>query len=146
MISGFLRKWWQLMAAVVVLLLVATVVPNPILADVQARTLAPLPPQAAVKINFPNGGFTYSPANVTIAVGDEVEWQGAGGPGGDFTSHPLVSDEGLWPVQSSGTVFTFKFTQPGLYHFHCQIHGPIGMKGTVLVVGGQRTYLPLAIR
>ncbi len=78
-------------------------------------------------------GFHYSPANVLIHPGDHVVWNG------DFTMHPLVSDEGLWPTVSTGSKFEFIFTTPGVYHFHCFFHGPIGMKGTVTV--GYYAYL-----
>ncbi len=80
-------------------------------------------------------GLEYSPANVFIHPGETVEWQG------DFTSHPLVSDEGLWTMVSTGTDFSFTFNTPGVYHFHCFYHVSLGMKGTVTV--GYRALLPL---
>lgn len=76
-------------------------------------------------------GTVYSPTQVTIAVGDTVEWQG------DFSSHPLVSDDGLWPTHSTGMVFDFAFTTPGTFRFHCQVHGGpngIGMAGEVIAL------------
>ena len=93
---------------------------------------------------FPVNGFNYSPSDITIAVGEDVEWSGP------FAFHPLVSDDGLWPVQSSGDSFRFTFTQPGTYRYHCQIHGGaggVGMSGVIRVVGGlRRTYLPTVVR
>lgn len=83
-------------------------------------------------------GITYSPAIVVVAPGDTVEWRG------DFSSHPLVSQEGLWPTQSSGTSFSHTFDSFGTYHFFCQIHGPFGMRGQVLV--SEAVYLPLLVR
>ena len=79
-------------------------------------------------------GFHYSPSNVFIHPGDHIVWDG------DFTSHPLVSDEGLWPTNSTGTEFEYVFNKPGVYHFHCFFHGPIGMVGSVTV--GFFDYLP----
>ncbi len=142
MVADLLRRRYRLMAVVVLVLLAALVVPKALLANAQSRASAQQQSGAIFTVDFPNGGISYSPQNIRISVGDEVQWQGAGGLGGDFTSHPLVSDEGLWPVQSTGTTFTFKFTQAGLYQYHCQIHGPLGMVGTVLVVGNDRSYLP----
>jgi len=83
-------------------------------------------------------GFHYSPNNVRLSPGDTVKWQG------DFTMHPLVSDESLWPMVDTGTEFTFTFNSPGIYHFHCFFHGSFGMNGTVTV--GFFEYLPLVHR
>ena len=88
-------------------------------------------------------GFQYSPKQVTISPGDSVTWQG------DFTMHPLVSDEGLWQTVNSGATFTHTFDTPGTYHFHCFIHGGaggVGMSGTVVVEaggGGFSVFLPI---
>ncbi len=86
-------------------------------------------------------GFNYSPKVLLIPLGDTVKWQG------DFTMHPLVSDESLWTTVSSGTEFTHTFSTPGIYHFHCFFHGAaggVGMSGTV--IAGVLEYLPLAIK
>ena len=42
-------------------------------------------------------GAVYSPKDVFIHPGDSVHWQG------DFSMHPLVSDDALWATVSSGT-------------------------------------------
>lgn len=76
----------------------------------------------------------YSPANVMIKPGENVAWQG------DFTMHPLVSDDGLWTTVNTGTQFEFIFNTPGIYHFHCMIHGAFGMVGIVAVGFGE--FLP----
>ncbi len=81
----------------------------------------------------------YSPANVTIAVGDTVTWEGS------FEDHPLVSDDGLWPTQSTDTTFSHTLLNAGFYRFHCAIHGGPGgegMSGVVLVTWPDRVYLP----
>ena len=40
-------------------------------------------------------------------------------------------------------IFSHTFTQPGLYHFHCRVHGVLfNMRGSVLVA--YRDYLPFA--
>ena len=85
---------------------------------------------ATTLIQFGGGhGASYSPAQATIKVGDTVEWQG------DFSIHPLVSDDGLWAPVSTGSVFSFTFTMPGTFHFHCQVHEALGMAGQVIVAG-----------
>ena len=70
-------------------------------------------------------GLIYSPAQVTISAGRTVEWVG------DFSVHPLVSDDGLFATVSSGSAFSFTFSSPGSYKFHCQVHEALGMKGQV---------------
>ena len=83
-------------------------------------------------------GFTYSPKDVRIRPGDSIEWMG------DFTMHPLVSEDGLWQTVDTGADFTFTFNQPGVYKFHCFFHNSIGMNGTITV--GYYAYLPLIVR
>ena len=88
-------------------------------------------------------GFHYSPADISIAVGDEVEWLGP------LAFHPLVSDENLWSTPSTGDSFRFVFTKPGIYRFHCQIHGGslgVGMSGIVRVGMPVRIHLPVVFK
>ena len=86
---------------------------------------------------------SYSPATVTIQTGEDVTWRGG------FLSHPLVSQDGLWPTVGSGAEFSHTFTQPGEYWFYCDFHGGPngqGMSGKVIVVDTQRLFLPLINR
>jgi plastocyanin len=80
-------------------------------------------------------GLNYSPKNVTIRQGDTVEWQGS------FSTHPLVSDSGLWTTVNSGSTFSYTFNHPGVYHFHCFFHGSLGMVGMVVTV--EPLFLPV---
>lgn len=80
-------------------------------------------------------GIIYSPANIFINPGDHVRWEG------DFTMHPLVSDNNLWITVNTGSQFEFVFTTPGVYQFHCFFHGAFGMAGTVTV--GYRVFIPV---
>lgn len=80
-------------------------------------------------------GLVYSPKDVLISPGGHVIWEG------DFVMHPLVSDNALWTTVSSGSQFEFIFNTPGVYHFHCLIHGTLfGMAGTVTV--GHQEFVP----
>jgi plastocyanin len=88
-------------------------------------------------------GRTYTPAVVLISAGDTVTWTGSGTT---FTAHPLVSDDGLWPVQNTGTTFSYTFNQPGVYRYYCSLHGAaggIGMSGKVIVVSGPLHFVSL---
>ncbi len=85
-------------------------------------------------------GFTYSPASLTVAVGDRVVIAASGG-------HPLNQvDLSNWTAGITGTVsggwgsltstHTFSATTVGTVYYMCGFHGPSGMKGTITVVSG----------
>ena len=98
-------------------------------------------PLDAVTINFTC--CSYSPAEITIAVNDTVTWQG------DFASHPLVSEDGLWAMQTSGTTFSHTFLTAGTYRFYCNFHGGPGgveMSGEIIVTSQVAIFLPLITR
>ena len=72
--------------------------------------------------------FTFMPMSMTIKAGSTVTWANK-----DDEPHTVVSDTGLF---RSGAVdtdesFTFKFDQPGTYHYTCTIHPR--MVGTIVV-------------
>lgn len=69
----------------------------------------------------------YSPAMMTIAVGDTVTWTWKGA-----NRHSVTFDDGTTsPTQSSGT-FLRIFSATGTYPYHCVVHG-VAMSGTVTV-------------
>lgn len=99
---------------------------------------------AAADVTVVSGASTltttaFSPANFQVSLAKAtVTWYN-----GDFSSttyggvtgvtHHLREDNGLF---DSGTLapqgrFSFKFTQPGTYTYHCTIHP--GMVGTITV-------------
>jgi|GEM_PF-2497185 len=73
-------------------------------------------------------GDNYVPANLTVTVGDTIEWQGA------FNFHPLASTsvpDGAEEFQNStGTVFSYVVTVAGDYEYICTVHDVIGMTGS----------------
>jgi len=78
----------------------------------------------------------FTPAELTINVGDTVTWTNAGG------FHNVVSDaqDGNGdPIFSSGTAtaadwtYQFTFDTAGTYTYVCQPHAAIGMVGTITV-------------
>lgn len=92
------------------------------------------PSQAATTHDVEIVNFTFSPATVTIAVGDTVRWTEK-----DGAFHSSTSDTGLWNSGSlplDGT-FSFLFPTAGEYPYHCSPHP--GMTGTVVVQGGAPT-------
>ena len=86
---------------------------------------------------------SYTPSEVVIQPGETVEWDG------DFSMHPLVSDDGLWPTHMGDTPFTWTFPMTGTFLFHCAIHGGfggVGMSGRVVVKEfPNKVYLPVVL-
>lgn len=75
--------------------------------------------------------FAFSPDPLTVPVGATVTWTN-----GDEAAHTATSDIGAFgsAVLSQGQSFSFKFSAPGTYAYHCDIH-PY-MKGTIIVSAG----------
>src|ERR1035438_1415822 len=85
---------------------------------------------ATANVLVGSGGLVFTPATTNIAVNDRVIWNWAG------NNHSTTSDtNGLWDslVNNSPHSFTNTFTSPGIFPYHCTIHGSLGMKGTILV-------------
>jgi glucose/arabinose dehydrogenase/plastocyanin len=95
-----------------------------------AHLAAPATAVAATVWDVRIAGFAFSPASVTIGVGDTVRWTEMDGAG-----HSSTSDTGLWDSGSlllNGT-FSFTFNAPGTYPYHCTPH-PF-MTGRVIAQG-----------
>ncbi len=83
------------------------------------------------------GAGRFEPAELTVPVGGSVNWFWPPGSVG----HNIVPDDGDSPPQSGAPAdwpkwHVFQFTAPGVYHYHCSVHGGpggVGMSGTVTV-------------
>ena len=84
-------------------------------------------------------GLTFDPPDVTINEGDSVHWTGLMG----IFVHTVaeVDDENAVVYNGDGfhsavaaSEFTFTFTTPGLYHYICEPHVAVEMRGTVTVI------------
>ncbi len=78
-------------------------------------------------------GNRFTPANVTISAGQYVTWKNE-----DTVIHTSTSDTGVTPAWNSGTLatgqtYTVYFSTPGIYPYHCSIHGAAVMSGTITV-------------
>ncbi len=77
-------------------------------------------------------GFAFSPAAVTVQVGDTVRWTN-----NDGATHDVVRTEapGTWNSGNLGNGATYErvFDTPGVFAYVCSHHG--GMTGTVTVEG-----------
>jgi plastocyanin len=88
---------------------------------------------------------TYSPAKITIRVGETVEWENVGNSVHHASSDPssavnpadVSSPPGAKPFDSGflqpGQTFTFTFKYPGTYRYICAPHETSGMMGEVVV-------------
>jgi len=72
--------------------------------------------------------FMFSPMTLTVKAGSKVTWTNM-----DDEPHTVVSDTALFRSGAMDTneSFSFKFDQPGTYHFTCSIHPR--MIGTIVV-------------
>jgi plastocyanin len=77
-------------------------------------------------------GYKFSPADLTIAVGDTVTWTNH-----DTAPHNIVITDGpekfTSPNLQTGQTFSHTFTQAGKYSYYCSIHPD--MKATITVTG-----------
>jgi plastocyanin len=74
--------------------------------------------------------FSFTPADLTVSVGDTVTWTND-----DDFAHTVTSRDGLFDSGdlAGGQTFQFTFTEPGTYPYVCNIHP--NMTATVTVEG-----------
>jgi plastocyanin len=83
------------------------------------------------------GGNRFEPAEFTVSAGGTVNWVWSPGS----TGHGIVADDGESPPPSGAPAdwpkwHVFTFTRPGVYRYHCSVHGAsggVGMSGTITV-------------
>jgi cytochrome c oxidase subunit 2 len=75
----------------------------------------------------------FQPQNVTVAVGQVVQWTNSGS-----SVHNVTFDNKGVPASSTmsgGDKYELKFSKPGTYHYVCTFHVSVGMQGTITVTG-----------
>lgn len=84
-----------------------------------------------------NGKAYFSPDKLTVEPGDTVTFVNAQDDAHEvmFVSVPKgVNEMIMSPMhEKKGDKFSYKFTIPGTYEFHCHPHEAIDMKGTLIV-------------
>jgi plastocyanin len=72
---------------------------------------------AAPEVKIDN--FTFTTPSITVPAGTEVTWVNR-----DDIPHTVVSQDGVFKSKALDTddKFSFKFSQPGTYHYFCSIH------------------------
>ncbi len=83
-------------------------------------TTAPTTPTTAASGNAVKiVNFGFSPATLTIKAGASVTWTNTT----TSTPHTVTSNTGVFDhPMSPGDTFSFTFSQPGTYKYHCMIH------------------------
>lgn len=81
--------------------------------------------------------FSFTPASVTVNVGDSVTWRNTGGDPHTATSNTTGFDTG---TLNPGTSKTIVFGTAGTFDYHCAIHP--SMRGTVTVLAAIVTPVP----
>jgi plastocyanin len=71
----------------------------------------------------------FDPPTLTVAAGSTVHWTNHG-----QHTHTITSDKGDWGSKElgAGDVYSYTFSQPGTYPYHCEEH-PKEMRGTIVV-------------
>jgi plastocyanin len=83
-------------------------------------------------VTIATGNFAFSPATVTIKVGDSVQWTLRDGSH-TTTSGTAPTPDGLWnQVVTADAPVSIPFNQAGEFRFFCRFH-PDAMQGTVIV-------------
>lgn len=72
--------------------------------------------------------FSFSPASLTVKVGDTVTWTNQDSMGHSATADDDSFDTGVF---SNGESKNVTFEKPGTYAYHCSVHS--NMKGTIIV-------------
>lgn len=78
--------------------------------------------------------FQFSPATLTINVGDSVTWTN----NASQTPHTATADGGSFDSGNlnPGQSYTHTFNSAGTFAYHCQYHQSQGMVGTIVVQAG----------
>lgn len=88
-------------------------------------------PAAAATQQVMMQGYAYSPAALTVRIGDTVTWmQHDEAPHDVVTTSAPVAFRG--PQLSAGQSWSYTFRQPGTYQYYCSVHPDMRASVTVL--------------
>ena len=73
----------------------------------------------AATVDVDIAGFAFSPTPLNVPVGTTVRWTNQ-----DVAPHTATSDGAIWDSGTLGTgaQYSYTFTSPGTYPYHCDIH------------------------
>lgn len=127
------RPMWQW---VVIYLVVGLVVYGAIYYFVLAKkggysynnSAAPTNSAPAAQNSIQISSFSFSPASLTVKVGDTVTWTNQDSVGHSATADDKSFDTGILGQGKSGTI---TFSKAGTYTYYCSVH--TSMSGTIVV-------------
>jgi plastocyanin len=94
--------------------------------------------------------FKFSPDNLEIYTGEQVEWinqQGEHNVNGSKNLYPDNPESfGNGSPSSANWTFVYKFNTPGVYNYRCDLHANQGMIGTITVRNKDINYPVLSIK
>ncbi len=90
-----------------------------------ALALALSTPASAATYNVSITEYQFTPQNLTVYVGDTVNWTNAGTMGHDVTFQAGFSSGSAGGL-AVGQSFVHTFTAVGVYKYHCDLHAPLG--------------------
>jgi len=108
-----------------------------------ATTTSTLQPRTHTVMVGEGGALSFTPANLTIAVGDTVRWvwssgghsvvSGTNGNANNKFCSP--SDNGCDnpPLSNMGATYEHVFAQAGNFPYYCSVHFSLGMTGSIKV-------------
>ncbi|MBK7157399.1 MAG: hypothetical protein IPH77_02275 [Ignavibacteria bacterium] len=88
-------------------------------------------------VNVSVSSFQFSPASISVQVGDTVRWNWVNGShtttcdGSALTSRPAGAAAWSSSINSVSTTFAYKVTVAGTYNYKCVPHGGGGMVGVI---------------
>lgn len=84
-----------------------------------AGTTAPQQPASSGLVAVDIKGFAFVGETTAISAGTKITWKNY-----DAAPHTVTSDTGLFDSKTllKGQSFSYTFTQPGSYKYHCAIH------------------------
>jgi len=91
----------------------------------------------------------FSPDDLTIQVGETVQWENIGGVhnvNGTQATYPDNPESfGNGSAASAPWTYEFTFNTPGVYEYQCDPHVGLGMVGRITVTAGEEQYPTYAI-
>ena len=97
-------------------------------ANTPSTSATPAPGAGTAAASVAISNFAFSPADLTVKVGDSVTWTN-----NDSVAHTITSDAGDFDSGSiaQGATYTHKFDKAGTVSYHCAVHPSMTAKITV---------------
>ncbi|MBK8549813.1 MAG: T9SS type A sorting domain-containing protein [Ignavibacteria bacterium] len=96
-------------------------------------------------------GNIFSPANISVSVGDTIKWTRTGGShtttcnGSEGSTRPSGAPAWNAPLTSASPTFIYVIQVAGMYHYVCEPHAP-DMAGNINAVASSITQLTEIVR